>query len=217
MEYQIGVIFLKIQTPFQLGMRVYGATLVASILASVFLVIGNTLSDNPIFMSVMQVIALLIIAVNAYSKAWRCGSSDYNRVKFGHMEYKPYKGLIAGLVACIPYVVVGLFGVVCKLLNLEVLLFYRFLSFPLLQYVNWLFVSETSIKAVEMSALLVAQLPMLIIPLATLPGYILGYRQYNISEHLTYRNLPKDKAEELKRKKAEKQQDPKNNKSLFKF
>lgn len=212
-----GVIFLKIQTPFQLGMKLYGSSLLASIFSSIFLIVGNALSGHPIFMAVTQVIAILIIAVNAYAKTWQCGSSDYNRVKFGHMQYNPWKGLIAGLVACIPYAVVALFGVVCKLLGVEAMMIYRMMSFSLLNYINWIVDLETSVKAISLVPFLIAQLPMLVIPLVTFPAYLLGYRQYNVAEHITYRNLPPDKVEEMKRKKAEKENDPRNNKSLFKF
>ncbi|GHV19736.1 hypothetical protein FACS189425_10470 [Clostridia bacterium] len=46
----------------------------------------------------------LITAVNVYCVAWRAGERDRNLVKFGHLTYKPLRGLWAGLLSVIPFV-----------------------------------------------------------------------------------------------------------------
>ncbi|GHU96931.1 hypothetical protein FACS1894208_12070 [Clostridia bacterium] len=49
----------------------------------------------------------LITLVNVYSVAWRLGERDRNLVKFGHLTYKPLRGLWAGLLSVIPFVILA--------------------------------------------------------------------------------------------------------------
>jgi hypothetical protein len=87
-------------------LKLAGPLLLQNILASVFALI--TLTFFGLFLSgqtlitVVSICGGIILVMMGYSAAWQAGHKDYNKVKFGHMRYSPYKGLISGAISQIP-------------------------------------------------------------------------------------------------------------------
>lgn len=127
-------------------------------------------------------VCILIGAALIYSTAWREGNRDPNRVHYGHMRKFPAKGLVAGLLASIPYFLLWLAFLLSQsaaagssaAVVLEVV--YRICN---LQYVV---LNDAVIRLP--AACFVFLLPL---PLFSAAGYLAGYRHFAILPLLMYK------------------------------
>lgn len=186
---------MKITSPFKLGIKAFCSYLASAIIATIAILVVMSISEAAWAKVLGQLLALFIVGCSVYTCIWRDGSSDYNRVKFGHMKYDKYKGLRAGLCAAIPQLVMWLAMIVCKLIHVNFAPAYKIFNFYLMNFLNWLFGDiGMTIETISMGNILLSGITLLIIPAAAFPAYIIGYRQFSVSEQLIYKNLKKKPA-----------------------
>ena len=174
-----------------------GSAVVAMIFISLLVISLGTISENTIWVTIVQAFCLLIFVALVYSPSWYCGDHDQNSVQFGRMEENLNKGLGIGLVADIPFaltpilLVIGKLGLVPELFPNLLGAIYRILNIHLLYAINA--VIPPDLPLVEMSWGQIAGVWCfhLIIPLAAFIGYRLGFRHISISEHLVFQKQGK--------------------------
>ena len=76
------------------------------LIAFVFLL--NYFPETPWLAASALVLILLISTCVLYTHAWHFGHRDRNLVKYGHMAYQKYRGLIAGACASVPFLIAGI-------------------------------------------------------------------------------------------------------------
>jgi hypothetical protein len=136
-------------------------------------------SGFPHWASVLVMIIIVLITwAMLYGTGWHDGQKDRNKVKYGHMKKSMLKPLLAGLIASIPLVAVYILyvthiGITDK--NPLYYIIYLVFNLPYLTFVVD-FRYNTML-------LLILFLP---IPLVTLAGYELGFRNLSVSEKIVY-------------------------------
>lgn len=149
--------------------------------------IGKT--KNTILLLVAQTFALGILICFAYPSLWDRGNSDNNMVRIGRKSEDVFKGLKIGCVASIPNVIFYLFLAITKnsvsaKLPTAIYKFANASFYPVNEFIVG--------KSEKLSDLSLLQLLLLMLPLLVLPGvafiaYYLGYKDFSVSEKLTYK------------------------------
>lgn len=123
-----------------LGLRVFGGIIVAHLLTTFFAFFASVLED---FMGEFLVnfiitgIGLVLLISYSYGVGWRQGLRDLSLESRGVLKYTPKKGLLAGILGVLPYIVfTGIYAVlfytvnvtdykwIVQLLNPEFVLFF---------------------------------------------------------------------------------------------
>ena len=125
----------------------------------------------------------IVVCCILYSDAWRTAERDQNLVKYGHIVYRKYKGLIAGMIASLPglllalgsILMVGSDNVRTDALGALCRIFYEmmFTAFYWLHYI------------LDYSAVALL-LPICVLPAAAVLGYYMGYRGIYIRSYVMY-------------------------------
>lgn len=138
---------------------------------------------NPVGKVFLGGLSILIVFSILYNTAWKEGDKDPNRIRYGHMKKFMAKGLVAGLLSIIPYIIYTTVflimnaaipntmaqltvGVIYRVLNMQfIIIGDGWLNYPIVCY-----------------ALL------LIYPLASTIGYITGYKGIIIWTKIIYKD-----------------------------
>ena len=159
----------------------------------VFVSLSVILQKIPsLWYALSQTFSFLIFASMQYSSFWAMGDTDNNKVAYNHMTEDKLKGLKAGLLASIPYLLLyialllGKLGVIPNI----IMYIYRFANasfMPILLKLlpNFPVVGLSPFRFLGVFALL------LVLPLVCEFGYILGYKRISITEKIIYKN-PRD-------------------------
>lgn len=154
----------------------------------------TTLLVGNILCLVLQ--SAIFIAI-VYSDAWRWGDKDRNRANFGRIAPRPWYGFVIGLFANVPAILTFVLLVLDKLVGVwDLYIFvYRFFHMAFYPVVAWGLTPnmQAYIADIPWSGVLVAGIPVLLLPLVTAVAYRLGYAQFVITERLVYVNREKTK------------------------
>lgn len=145
----------------------------------------------PVAIILPSLLSWVLFAMMTYTEGWRSGERDINLVKYKHITYQPLKGLLGGLLAQIPGVLLaaaalwqqsqplaGQGGFAGQWAILAVRLFYA----PYL----WLY---TSVGTNIFPAILFA--PAILQPLFAQWGYCNGYRFISLYHKIVYKDAKK--------------------------
>lgn len=146
-------------------------------------------TGNAVFLILSAFFCMSMGAMITYQFVWKEGNKDLNLVRYGRTTYKKYKGVVIGLIASAPYIIILL------VMGLGKWGFAKNFPVVLYQYINSVFFSLTDVicgKAFTFSELQIWQLLLLvcvqlIIPVFTGIAYYLGYKDILVSEKLTYK------------------------------
>ena len=186
---------MLIKTTVTLSLRLFAYSLLSSVIALI-LFAAALLINNDFLNAPTTVVTSLIFWSFSYTLCWRDAMHDRNGVKFGHINRFLPKGIIAGLIASIPALIVYLLYIISRSIISEkssaaiiIHICYLFLNMPYLSLVN--------IFHFNAAALAVLFIPM---PVAACVGYLFGYKQISISEKLIYKNIKNtDNSKQTKR------------------
>ena len=161
-----------------LALKTFLNSLVAGIL-TFFLFSTIAIPINKEWVTVILTCLNIFIALSIiYTLNWREAQRDHNRVKFNHMPPFIFKGLVAGLFATIPFLIVFIIYAF-NINNTIIYIIYLAFNLPYLSFV-------AAFK--ESAAVLwILILPM---PASACVGYLLGYKQFSIMDKLVYKNKP---------------------------
>jgi hypothetical protein len=134
----------------------------------------------------LGIISILIYIAIVYNTAWQEGNKDPNRIKYGHMDKFMAKGLVAGLLASIPYAVLTTVFIVSQAISqngtagIVINTLYRFLNIQYIVfgdgYLNYPFLCF---------------LLLLVLPAISMAGYIAGYHRIVFISKIIYKNQKK--------------------------
>lgn len=133
---------------------------------------------------ICTVICIALACFLPYHDSWKAGASDQLFQKRNGGEISPIRGLISGLFATIPSFLIAAFAFVCNVCEISVGTFmdqgihelvYRIWFFPFASIFSW----------IEKSPILYF-LPLVVIPVASGLGYVLGLRKLFLRDYLYY-------------------------------
>lgn len=170
------------KTTGKLAVSQIGSVFAVDLLASIlFLCLGNWL-DHRAAKLVYTAAGILILFALLYSTAWREGFRDPNRVKYGHMPRFMAKGVIAGLLADIPFAVLTAAYLIMSAVN-----WHATLIRVIYMVCNIEFTFVINHFGMAAPVLLLLLLPL---PVFSQAGYYMGYRQISILSRLVYKKKP---------------------------
>ncbi len=148
---------------------------------------GTLLAGNIVCLVLQAAIFISLV----YNDAWRWGDKDRNKVQFGRIAPCPWQGFLIGLVANIPAILTFGLLVLDKLVGLWdfYIIIYRFFHMALYPVVSWGLGAAMDIgpESVSWGGILIAGIPVLVLPLLTAVCYRLGYAQFVITDKLVYK------------------------------
>ena len=133
---------------------------------------------------VYEVLAILIMGSLIYGVSWQSGFKDYNKVKFGHITKFIRKGFVAGAIADIPFLILYIVFIISFLIKTAHDVFYN------ITYIVYLFFNmpySLIIGALKNQPAFLC-LFLLVLPIISGIGYILGYKDISLTGRLVYKN-----------------------------
>lgn len=189
-----GVLY-KDESPNKYGMLRFTFFLFLRYVAATLICLMTSLSVLLLINSVMgrvvcQLLNFCVLFSLPYGLAWQAGSSDRNKHLFGHVEEDLFKGLKAGLIACLPFFAAGVLLLLAKagLFTSDFLYPYRLITcvfFPL----NYSLLAGTlSLAEMSWGPVILSACFTLTLPVTPAFGYLFGYREISLHERVFYKN-----------------------------
>lgn len=178
-------------TPFKFALSTAGSVLCAIFIDGFLSYLFFSMQSTTLGALITLVPSVVLYLMFLYIPSWHQGDKDRNKVQFGHEQMDLFKGLKGGLIACVPFLLLGLFPVLSKLGVIgTVLPFYKIYNAPFLGLVTIL-MPQTFIEQVSWGALCVFLLLPLLIPLVAGIAYPLGYKQISLKNKIVFQT-PED-------------------------
>ena len=137
---------------------------------------------------VVEVILLLIYFGIVYSSLWNQGREDNNLAHFGHIALDRWRGIKIGLLANIPFLLMGLLLVLSRFgLFWNFVLIYKIANAAFWPLIN-LFESTLDVMDFAVWQVIVIALLPLLTAVVSQIGYLLGIKDFSIMQKLIYRN-----------------------------
>lgn len=189
-----GVLY-KDESPNKYGMPRFTFFLFLRYVVTTLICLMTTLSVLLLINSVMgrvvcQLLNFCVLFSLPYGLAWQAGSSDRNKHLFGHIREDLWKGLKAGLIACVPFFAAAILLLLARagVITSEFLYPYRLVTcvfFPL----NYSLLAGTlSLAEMSWGAVVLSACFTLVLPVAPAFGYLFGYREISLYEKFFYKN-----------------------------
>lgn len=131
---------------------------------------------------ILTCIVVLILWAILHGSCWHEAQRDRNRVKYGHMQKFMQKGVVAGLFATIPFLIIYILYAV-NISNSQNFVYYILYIIFNLPYL-------TFAVAFRANALVLALL-LLPMPIVSCLGYFAGYNNITFMDKLIYKNKKK--------------------------
>ncbi len=143
---------------------------------------------------VLQLIMLLLHCALPYAFLWDLGAKDDNRVRYQNMREDALRGLKLSLMASAPGILLYVLLVLSRLSPLPqgIASAYRLLNVPYVPFINWLFPIGTAFVDIPVWRVLLVGVTLIPVVFVGWGAYRLGYRQFSIQEHLTYKHTNSD-------------------------
>ena len=147
------------------------------------------------FLVIDQLASFVVLIMFIYGEIWHLGTTDNNKVHFGHIKEDKLKGLKIGLLSIIP---AYLFNIVLIVFASGAypkfaLLIYKFMNCSLFGFVQAAI--GNAVYAYELTPLNFVLLfaVHLVIPLLCAVAYILGYKEISLREKMIYKKKETNK------------------------
>ena len=138
---------------------------------------------------ISSVLSILLTVVIIYVTAWNKGNKDINRVQLGKITENKNLGLLAGLIANIPFVALYILLILCRfeVLNPAFLSIFRACNSHLYGIIYWIYGSAVVASDLSILRLLALSITVLFLPIVCWLGYLLGYNDIQIMHRLMYK------------------------------
>lgn len=163
---------------------------VGGLLACVVVCIGagfaGLLQGNGLWFSLIALLFLYSLPI--YNNMWTLGHNDKNLADFGHIKLKPSRGILIGLLANSPNLLLGLLFFLSKFgIGWNITVLYKFLNPEIWPLINLIQPEISMLDFTVWQALLVALLPLIPVVIAEI-SYYLGTRDFSIGHKLVYKD-----------------------------
>mgnify|MGYP001409395937 CR=1 FL=1 len=140
--------------------------------------------SNWFMMLICNILSCAMLLVFPYHECWQAGSYDYNYQKMGKGEIRMKRGIIAGLLACIPSLLIALFAMICAITGwMPGTLFDQNLAEFL--YRGWFLPVSFFFPLLARSSAWYL-LPVVLMPISATIGYVLGSKQIFLRDIFVY-------------------------------
>ncbi|MBQ6830597.1 MAG: hypothetical protein IJO59_05720 [Clostridia bacterium] len=185
------------------SLKLYGLTVVATffnlLIYFSFMSVVTLLADDkgvvpPGALAAANVTALILQAmlfvIILYGPMWKYGNHDINAVKYGRRAEDKWRGLKIGLIAAVPSILAYVVLVADKLFGFwkSCAAFYRLANVGLYPLVVWAFGPDVaaSTAGVTWGGMVLAAVPILVMPTVATIAYRIGYADVLLMERLVY-------------------------------
>ncbi len=141
-------------------------------------------TNKVVWSLVSQIFCLIMMISFIYNQLWQLGSKESNLVKFKSLKEDKLKGLKIGAIASAPSVIFLIFSVISKKVNIAL---FAFLNAYLYDLISLIANGAKSFGALDIWQILLLFVILLIFPATAYGSYLLGYKQFSISEKIIYK------------------------------
>lgn len=146
---------------------------------------------------VALVFQLMLFVMIIYGPMWKCGNRDINAVKYGRRAEDKNVGLKIGLVAAIPSILTYVLLLADKLFGFwpTCTSMYRIAHLALYPLVVWAFGADAGVSTagVTWGGMLLAAVPLLVMPAVAAIAYRIGYADMLLMERIVYTDKKEEK------------------------
>lgn len=136
-----------------------------------------------------QIFSIVLVGGVIYGTVWDIGNKDISAVKYGNKTEDKMRGVIIGLFAAIPSVIIYILLVLSKLeiMKPEFLNTYRLFNAHFHGVLTYIYSGAKSATDLSVFKILCCGLLQLYLPLISGVAYFLGYKDIKISEKIVYK------------------------------
>lgn len=141
------------------------------------------------FLTLTQVVNLIILVMFIYHHLWELGAKDHNSVNFGHKKEDKLRGFKIGLLASVPNIIFFALIIVFKngIFSGFNMPFYKFIVSYFYSFVELILGGVTSANELSAMQIIALALLLLVIPVITEIAYLLGLKNISVGERLVYK------------------------------
>lgn len=174
---------MKTVGSFRLGIGLFFRVIIGSLVSLLVDLSVMLIFNNPFGRMICQLLCFSASFSLVYLKAWQAGYSDRNQVKYDHIKENKLKGLYAGAIAVIPFLILSVLLVFFKITEADTsyLFVYRFLN-PAFMPLNYsLLPPALTLREIGMFPVAAAALTPLIFAVISGFAYYIGYSEVYLS------------------------------------
>ena len=145
-------------------------------------------ANKAIFLSLTQVLNLILVISFAANSVYKQGFKDVNLVRTGHRKADLLKGFKIGAIANIPFF--ALFAILLILTTVTPnfrTIWYAYLNSHFYSFVLWITGSAEVISKISVLQFVLLLLVQFIVPVISGIAYILGFKEINFTDKLLYK------------------------------
>lgn len=151
--------------------------------------VAISINSGKIIRVVLQLICLVAIIGFIYPVAYKFGDAESPLVQGGHRHKNLFKGLFGGLIASSPFIISGIYLLISKIfeINNNFVSYYKMLNSQYFSYLYSIMPVDHTLSELSLSTIFCALIPLAIIPLIAMFGYVLGYYRFSFYEKLFFK------------------------------
>lgn len=145
-------------------------------------------ANKAIFLSLTQVLNLILVISFAANSVYKQGFKDVNLVRTGHRKADLLKGFKIGAIANIPFF--ALFAILLIITTVTPnfrTIWYAYLNSHFYSFVLWITGSAEVISKISVLQFVLLLLVQFIVPVISGIAYILGFKEINFTDKLLYK------------------------------
>ena len=145
-------------------------------------------ANKAIFLSLTQVLNLILVISFAANSVYKQGFKDVNLVRTGHRKADLLKGFKIGAIANIPFF--ALFAILLIITTVTPnfrTIWYAYLNSHFYSFVLWITGSAEVISKISVLQFVLLLLVQFIVPVISGIAYILGFKEINFTDKLVYK------------------------------
>ncbi len=138
-----------------------------------------------VFWGTTQILSAIMVIAFASSSAYKQGFKDSNLVRIGHIKKDKLKGFKIGLIANIPFFIVFAIAVIKASVFRKTL--YAFLNANFYAIIMAITGADGNLSQIGVGKFFLLGLLLIIVPVISGVGYILGIKEINLREKIVYK------------------------------
>ena len=141
----------------------------------------------------LQAACIIVMIAFVYPVCHQFGDIDAPLVNTGHRKYNPFKGLYAGLVATLPFILSSLMLLISKFGGVfpSFVSYYKIINSIFFPFIYSIMPVDYTISELTLTSVVFSVLIQAVIPLVCMFAYMLGIERFSFSEKLLYKKKEK--------------------------
>lgn len=170
---------------FKLFLRLFGLDF-CCLITSIFVMAPG---GNQIVRVLLQAASIIVLVSFVYPICHKTGDLDAPLVNAGHRKRTSLKGLYAGTIACLPFIISAIILLLSKLFNafFGFVNYYRIINSIFFPFLYSIMPVDYTLSELSSSSIVMAICIQFVIPLICMFSYILGFNRFSFAEKLLYK------------------------------